>query len=1022
MGLKVILQKDKVRIPKLHEEFTLVLPPEEISKPALQVLAYLKNSPYLQIRISSHHKSEIFEILQKYGQALFKAIIPVAYQAYLQNPANAGRQIDIYIDFLPWSKIMWELLYNGINWHSLDAGVKRIYTGKARIRHYASDSKKCWHFINHPIIYQGSQTQPTLEFLQTPIEWFQKEHKNLLHRCSWKIDLQSKEQDLKESLAKTPRYLYLEGFYDLEKLCVSSANQELVNKSLTEVGFEQVIAQGLELVLCNLKQIRISASHTNYNLLFHRLFELGLPRLIDFAGSMHKRIMAIYMTRLVLLVAQEKQIYQAHMQAINNIAKTGSWDWIWVRYWENDKKLAAIQTAYNKDDSRYINNNELFFAAQASWDLRLFRGDVLQLESLAQQILTLPRTQSLLILDEYFQNARSYLNQIAIKHYKNICVINIVLTTTNFLSKQHSFTSFSADIQTYLRQNNKKDGIYLQQYDLTLPKNSKKKIIQVFLPFSQQNIATQIKEFKSRFLAAIANLQEEFTNYAFVFVCHHNENKEQAFVLHNITFAHCIKFFDSASQETMQKNFAKIIEKKNVDFSYRLFKILFLLKIKNFSQDNIWELVFLNLKKQLSLNQKRILGICFCLCVSIPIAFLRDLFQTKKILSDIEQLYSYNLIEKNATHTVIYLESGMQHLLASREFFTKQDLQWYQFFMLYFFSRTQATSYRKLFAAFVYFHFADCIALEKGKYIEGIYRCASSWQEKQLVYTKIFEQLYRLPEKTMLYWISVFYTDILIISGDVNWVKKIQELNDLLEEREDWNLFCKNHITLCKFFLQQDNHQRVRNLLAPVIELSKNGIFASEQIMQIAFLLIELGDDNIYLALLDYFPIDLQLSRENNVADKTILKAYQFFLQGEKQIFFDLLCREINNSKKLNVALYSKVYLLYVNFCAVQKKFQNLKIFVLKFREALDKSAPYNHYQIIISALFDAIKTNRQGSTDELFRNFFVLLEIFYKFAKLNNDKKFYDYADILGKFYHDIGDKQREQMYYGAYYHRDVK
>ena len=1017
MGLRVILQEDRVRIPKLKEEFSLILPKKELSQQVSKLLIFLQDSAYLQIKLSHQYQNQILLLFKSYGEALFQAIIPLSYQKQLTNSVNPDRELEICIYFIPWYEIHWELIHNGQNWHSLDGGVKRIYRGKAKMRRF--ETLPSWHFLSAPLAY-GSQRTPTCEFFQTPIEWLPPEYKKELSRFEWNFCLQAKARQFQDILNQAPRYLYLEGFHDLEKFCFVNTKYKITKINLASLPFESAIEHGLELLVCNLKQIRTNCTR-NHNILLDILLNLGLPNLIDCVGTLHKRTMAIFMVNFLVLLAQGKNINYAYLSAIKAVAKGGSWDWIWLRFWQNDTQLAA-QQSHNKNEIK-TTSADLFFSQQSLWTLRGFYGSLYFLEELETKILS---TQNpFFVCDQYFQEAENFLHQFAINNYQTISTASVFfLPFTEILSLQTSneeFIQLYQPIQNYLIGN--ENGLTIFHYqNLDQTKKDDKKILFIYLPFSKNPLEDQQK-IQGQFLLWARSSGEHAKSYSLVFVYHNKIFDKQAFLLSAPSVFDSLKFFDATSQAMIEKYFKKEIFDRDITVSYRLLKMLFLLKINNLPPNlelvDIWKLVLSNFQRIINKKQKKILAVCFLFPIKLPILFLQDLLQLK-VAGDIEVLYSYHLLEKNVTHTEVHLESGLKYLMTKYNFFEESQIQQLQVSFISFLPSESIFPYPRILLAFLYHYFPSSFILQNTKYLEKIYLNTINWELKKIFYTKLFEKTHPLSEKEELKWISQFYRDIINFSKKAVWVQRLQTFTDLLEDKEEWDLFFSCQMTACKFFISQGNFQKVKNCLAPVIELSKSELFSSEKIIDIALLLIEIEDNSTYLSLLEYFSSVFQ-ERQINYSDGIFLRAYQLFLQGQKQQFFDMITNEMKEVSFLNTLRYHKIYRLYIKHCGEHKKTAQLYLFSYLLEKELYQAKSYKDYIFVIGDIFVAVVLNKTDYNSKISQDFFLLLEKIYHFAKINKDSKIIQYADILGKLYYQIGDEKKYKIYLEEYYKKPL-
>ena len=1021
--MKVILQETRVSLPKFNEDFPLTLPKAELSHQVQEIFNFLQNAPELQITLKKEIQEKILSIFTEYGRALFQAIIPPTYHTSLQNTDNEERQLALYIYSIGLLKIPWELMHNGKSWHLLDGGIQRIYRGKAVMRRAESDKK--WHFLSAPMP-SSEQQSTSYEFYHNPSEWFHKKKRHFFYQTSWNINLQATEEDTKTSLKNIPRYLYLEGFHNIESLYFSDEYNKVKTIKIEELNFPTAIEMGLELLIINLKQA-FQLPERNHSVLVHQLFQFGLPHLIEITGSLHQRAMAIYMSHLILEIANQKKISDAHFIALKRIAASNSWDWIWFKLWENDHAINLQHSLAEEKSNDKKKENELFFAYQSYWDLRQCYSDTINLKKLQEEILHLGNEEFLLIQDSQFQNAESFINQFIMKYYRDFSIFQITWKNNENLKAQDSFQETPADlkkftqnIQSYLLN---KDQESL--FDIQFPANDKKKIIFIFLNFSQDNLQTQIKNYKEKFLAI--KQKQNLSNYSLIFISHQVQNTKNTFPLFAPKLPDIIKFFNTEEQNSLKKKFTNILFTVNIPLSYRLLKIIFLLQIKNFSKElktpeELWNLVVGDFLKKLYFPKNTIFKLCFFLPTPLPIDFLQALLPQQKILATIEILFSYHLIEKNITHSSVRLESGMRYLLEKKNFFSATEKKEIQKLLLDFFLQKE-NIYQKFFHLYFKNHFCFKHFVKEKRYsLLHLYKKFEDWQNKKIFYYKLFCELANLPEKESLYWLGNFYKDVLENEFSEQCLKDMQVFSDFLEEKGEWKIFFFVQVTICWFFLQKKNFQKVRNYLSPLIEFAKNGLFFSEEILEIALLLKEIEDNYTLVSLLKYFSNHLMLERVEEFSDAFIIACYQILLENKREAFLHKLYIGLQTSKDLKINRYKKAYKEYIHCCYITQDFKKIFFFLTQLKKEIRKNKNYFHYQDIISDIFQTFHLLKKDGNIKIDKALLLLLEEYYSFAEKNKDQKITFYADILGRLYYAIGDEKKSKTYLEEYYQKPVK
>ncbi len=1052
MGLKILITEEQLEIPKMGIKTHFIPPSDAQNRIARQTLFWLKDSPYLQVKSKNEDRKEVLQILKNYGKSLFCCILPPR----LNIAFDISQSLELKIDFLLWENIAWELLHNGNNWLALEGGVKRIHSGKAKMRYPSAKQIANWQFFsshNHFLSpnFETNHQTPSFEFYYSPHDWFIENKFNLQENIQWNIFLNGTLENFRFIFKTNPRYLFLQGFLDITQMLFFSKNEDRVQKNILDFPFIDAIEKGLELLVVNFKQIK-DLKDGSHCVLLEKFFDLGIPSLINFSGSIHRKNIRTYMSCLIVQIAQGKNIFASHLHALKQMSQTlsYSWDWLWIQFWENDKFIAPQKANAIIDYQQNSLMNKKYFSRQKFWYLRKFYGNTQTLLNLKEKIVNLFSGSKnnlaeniLWIQDDLLQNAGNYLHRFAMEYYQDYQYIQISIRGDNL--------KYSANQTQNSNKNNSLEKYIEQAKNLLFPTKMNFSIWDTIYRL-EEKLEPQMKNLLFIFLLS-GDLSPSFIKwlskkkeFKIIIVVH--EKKEPSFretpyklnrifALNSLNWDEVLNFFDYPTRKAIQKSLPSNAQLNSLALSYRLVKLVYLAKnlsAKNLWQslgqssdisqeESVWKQIIDNLPQQLSPLAQQILLICYLFTSFIPVKFLEDLLGIKDLDSYLEKLYHCHLLEKSLDQKQISLESGFCFLLTKYAFFEQKKLQHTRTFLLKFFTKKETFEmYQSTFSYYIFSNLDDILEIEDKnisyQYLKDIFAFLK-WDSKKIFYYKIFEKIAHFSEKRTLLWLCSFYQESLFYQKNSESVVKLQEINEFLEIKEEWELLFYNHLILANYFLIKENHQKARVFLAPVIELLKEKTSSFQNISDVAFLLIGLDDTNTLKSLLEHFPFYSASQKHGKCElENSYIKAYQCYKQGDEKTALAVLCSKIELST-IDITRYYKIYAIYITLCSKFQRIVELKKFLEKIN--FEENCLYYPYKLLISTLFNVALQNKLlfRQKEKIDEGFVDLLEKYYRIAQKNKDKdkKVFTYADLLGKLHYEMGNKKKYKFYLEEYY-----
>lgn len=1032
MSLKIVIFKDKVHIPEFNLQFSFQPPSNNSFQKIKKLLFWLQDYPELQNISNKNDKKEVINILKNYGKDLYNSIIPSSLQSKINNNLN------LEIEANEWQELPWELLNNDFQWFISVGSIKRLYNGTAKLRSYQSNKPRSWQFLNTNFVTSKIDNNQTLstKFIYPFHNWI-KYQKDVVNDYDWNFELTSNIKILQEVLRSNPRYLYLQGFSNKNNLLIpNEKNTTLIEKELSNLPFNQAIENGLELLFINFRQIHQENYQLNFDFI-KQFFKLGIPTIINFSGLLEPGKINCYMSNFISAINKKKEHFIAHQESIKTITAISdyNWDWIWIQFYFNQKSLSAQKTIKTSIVDT-TEKNKKYFLISSFWQKEKFYGDLnifldLQTKIYNQNKVSIKR-DIICLNDELFQNSANYLNHFSIVNYKqyyfqslNYSSYDDLSIIENLAKENQDFFQLVTQSKKILEDDCQGKSIFNGLYNFQSTNNNSNNLLQIFVLNGQ---------ISKSFIEWLLTKKET----KIILVIYENQNLiQQNFNLSIANWENISHFFNQTEKKKIEIFLKKISSNRSdLAISYRLLKLICLLNInanKLVDKTDIWNLILEKLKFRLSNLAKQIVLICYLFQEKISEELLQSILTNNSLKKDLEQLRFYTLIETTVNSQEIKLESGFHFLLTKYNFFTEDLLQKTRIFLLTFFCKKKIA--KTTCHYFTYFFFFNIYYLLKSSEKENtldqlkiFLKNDIQWKFKKIIYFKILEQ-FNTNSKNHLLMIYDFYSDALFKLLDKNILENFQNFISILEKNEKWEIFFKCQILYCKHSIFKYNFTKAKNFLGSIIEYLQTNSLPFKDILDVAFLLIDLGDKEKLFSFLEYFLVEFknQESLSTNT-DQDFLKAYKYYCNHSEEKAFEIIDNKVkelekNSDLKIDLFKYSKIYSIYILLCAKFNQFKKIKKIITSTNFFNKDNLFYYPLQNIIASLFEVVYTY-QGiylKDNKIDYEFLEQLENLYSLSKQKHDKNIAFYADVLGRLCYKVNAKKKYKIYLEEFYKTNI-
>jgi len=339
MSLVIFISPKSVIISKYKLEFAFTPPAKNLSQAAIGAYQLLRQSESIQIESTRDEREEAITLLRRYGQELYKAIIPASHQSQVHQAGGVFiYTMDPAIAHLPW-----ELLYDGSSFFSLTQGVVRINNSAARelpeLDHEPKASLKTCLTAYSPI----PPVPPGNRFINY-VEALAAGPFGESSLIDFHVNGNSSYQSIPEALKRHPN-LFLFSGHETEAGWVLGADEEAnsgnswFNQKLAP-ALKDAVSNGLRILFLATSRLLKNDGQQEIDPL-DRYFDLGIPYIISVNGRIARHRFQEYFQNFIVGLLREENILRAHRQAINSIFTSLplSWDWSWIQLHLNQKLL-----------------------------------------------------------------------------------------------------------------------------------------------------------------------------------------------------------------------------------------------------------------------------------------------------------------------------------------------------------------------------------------------------------------------------------------------------------------------------------------------------------------------------------------------------------------------------------------------------------------------------------------------------------------------------------------------------------
>ncbi len=336
MSLVIFVSSKSVIISKYKLEFAFQPPAKNLSQAAIGAYQLLRQSESIQIESSRDEREEAITLLRRFGQELYKAIIPTSHQTAIHQAGG----VFIYTIDPAIAKLPWELLYDGSSFFSLTQGIVRINSSNAKHlpeleRKEQQSLRICLSaYTPIPPIAPGNRFINYIEALSNgPFRESQL--------VNFKMDGNSSYHSILSALDSRPN-LFLFSGHESEAGWILDGNGEDNNWFQQQLApaLNKAVDNGLRILILITSRMLKDNGQKGINPL-NRYFDLSIPYIISIDGRIARHRFQEYFQNFIVGLLREENILRAHRQAINSIFTSLplSWDWSWIRLHLNQKLL-----------------------------------------------------------------------------------------------------------------------------------------------------------------------------------------------------------------------------------------------------------------------------------------------------------------------------------------------------------------------------------------------------------------------------------------------------------------------------------------------------------------------------------------------------------------------------------------------------------------------------------------------------------------------------------------------------------
>jgi tetratricopeptide (TPR) repeat protein len=1039
MSLIIRISKEKVVIPKLGIEFTPTLPPDNLTRAALESFTLLRSSHFFQTDSNDSEKKEVIELLSTYGYELYQSIIPASVRQIL------AREPDLRIYQLDhWSQqIPWELLYNGISFLVLTNGVTLSFqiNNQKTIENSERKQSSLRISLNSFPLTLEKESSSNLLIHELPFPVFEKLANSEIVEYP-NLDLlknnSATQQSIIKELDSNPDVLVI-STESGKMICGTTTDNAINSSDWLEQQFIPHLTRsadsGLKIFILK------AAEFFKEDLIFsnrqiNSCFETGVPFIICCCGQLAPDRFLQYLKKLIKGLLEEKNILVAHRQALNVLSTNlaHSWDWSLIRLFVADNlahpekniifKGFHFHQSLKSDEAGKVKKREKFYLDHP------FAGSIELLETILQQFKNQPEGEVLYLEAPSGQLLEQYIFEVVRRdndlQNRQIGILNypaedLLQKVDKSLDRFKIIDKFSFLFQYSMIEKLLDASLVSYQN----PEKRRKKLLIILSP------PTQTDPFFDHWLQ-----NKQRMGWKAVILGTNGFDSDITFKKISLDFIESRQLLDYMgdntqidwSQELPQiqwesvKNFllVRILKSSN---SQQLLNII----KQQSNKSDLWRSVFTTVISKLSPLQQEIFWTIFLLRPRLSRIHLDNLIASDIISQNITVLVQHCLIETDVKRSYLWISFSLYDIILQYKIYDSGYLERLSRHLLVQEIRQVNASppYRQELtlgffhcAEFVSRHFSVTVAIKRViQFGKGLTRSYGG----QLPHLShcirfILNRLNDRDQNRYLFDFLFSCADLIEAIKDPSYqiqnIAIYERLMILEDQVRNWQKVSEIQLRLSSLYVKTGHTDKAIGLLTAALQLNsdlKNRSKKYSNLIQIALLLLDLGEVEKVEKLVEetqFFPETL--SKENMTLLWLIDGHLHYEAKRYKDAYYSFYKYQQSTSTSVPNRLRAKTCCYLAQLLERKGKTETARDFLIEAVRLYNLSAELHLTKKISDRLIKSI-----SCSDSIEKNIVQLEKLLRVIQNSEEVESINSITNLLGGFYHKVGNNEKSIYYY---------
>lgn len=1040
MSLVFYITPRSVRVQKHHLEFTLNLPPENLTRAALEAYSLLQQSVSTQTDSTREEREEALTLLKYYGHGLFDAIVPPALRPHIYKEGS----IYIYSVYPGIINLPWELLFDGSSFFALTQGVVRINESKPAMLATPVKKKKGVLKVSlnaySPLLpghksWRSGETFSLGNRFVSPVEELPGDLLIRSEAVQFQVSGNCSQESIQLALEREPDIFLFSGYHTPDGWVVDKDNENFADLNWFRCQFQpalrEAVEKGMKLLILNTSSL-VESKSKDVRGAISSYFDQGIPYVITIGGRVARHRVKSYFQNFINGLIHGESILKAHRHALNKITSSLplAWDWSWIqlhfnkRFLESSMELptSSFEVEASEGLSQlYFDNNYLIN------NHRRFIGNYDLYKKISQTLLD-ANNQSVIIIEsdngfyqeEYLQE---FFRRLAAEKRFNLSVLyyNEYRIGADSDPKTEIGKRQFASLYSLVDANR-----YYDESLIRICENSDRLENNRFLVIYYPPKAVD-PDFD-------AWVQEKLSGgwKVIMLACDRYMGRlpKTEFTTDVVAFTEVIAAFE----DTLPENWIKTLGN---GLSRQMENIALLWIVKNFNypyltdlfcsnqcSEVLWESTFSTILPKLSVTRLKLFMTLVLMRVKCSKVFLSNLFKEQKVQEDLEYLCGIHLIDRNLTSTHYWAPVHIVQQIWKYQLISKKKIETAGLEILQRYTaildtqscppKVEVMGFQVLVNTLLRLEVVEEPLLRLLQFCQKlgsqVETCPVVFIRKLLMSLEIsLIKSDQIPPKMVLHRIASVLEKLPYISQTVDvyrWLLKREE------KQKNWQNVAELQKKLALIFVRVDEKEKAIGLLTSAIQLNKDiKSFAHRynNLISIALLLIDIGEVNKVAKLVSNTNFDVELLSKEHIdqlwlidghilySEKKYPEAFQSFSKISK-----LAGLKIENSLRAKTYAYlSELYTLQGDDeKGLQLKSQSATFFLKAGKDemARDIYAMLYHYY------------NEKNEIPAALSHLECLFDLF---VREDDRVKIQEIAHELGGLYFKTGDKEKSTRFY---------